>query len=107
MLERLLRVRFGVIKCLITFVSPVSLITPVPSLSHELDIINTDPVYGFRASAFITILVGRKCEDMVSGNCEPQKHTLCQLCHRRKAEGLQRLSEKCQTRAGQSKVGST
>lgn len=102
MLEHLLKVRFGVAKHLITFVSPVWLIIPVPGLSHELDTIITDPVYGFRASIFITIQVGRKCEGLVGGNCEPQKHTCCQLCHRRKALRPQLQSEQCQICGGHS-----
>lgn len=99
MLEHLLRIRFGMAKHLITFVSPMWLITPVPSLSHKLDII-TDPVYGFRASTFITIQVGRKHKGMVGGNCEPQKHTYCQVCYQRKALRPQLSSEQCQTRGG-------
>lgn len=97
MLEHLLRVRFGMAKYLITFVSPMWLIIPVPSFSHELDTIITEPVYGFRASTFITIQVGRKCKGTVGGNCDPQKHTRCQLCHQRKALGPQLPSEQCQT----------
>lgn len=48
----------------------VWLIIPMPSLSHELDIIViiTAPVHGFRTSAFITIEVGRKFKGMEGEN---------------------------------------
>lgn len=71
MLKRFLSIKFVVDKHLIILVSPMWLTIPLPSLSHEPAIITTDPVYGFRASTFITTQVSRKCKDVLGGNCEP------------------------------------
>lgn len=98
MLKHLLSIKFGIAKHLINLVSPMWLIIPVPSLSHELGIIITDPVYGFTASIFITTQVSRRCKDTLGGNCEPH----CQLCHQRKALRPQLPAEQYQTRGGLS-----
>lgn len=79
MLDCLLRIRFGMTKHLTAFVSPM-LIFPVLDLSHDLDTIISDIVHGSKASAFITVQIGRKCGGTVVGNCEPQKHAHCHLC---------------------------
>lgn len=60
MLDCLLRIRFGMAEHLTTFVSSMLLIIPVLGLSHKLDTILTDPVYGSNASTFIIVQVGRK-----------------------------------------------
>lgn len=58
------------LEALRAFFSAMLLIFPVLDLSNELDTSISDTFHGSKASAFISVQVGKKCGGTVSGNCK-------------------------------------